>query len=192
MTFPDIWVLGDSIPFWAGMRAVQRGQPDLRLPEGTTIAWWGIRGMGWRQFIPSLQLDVALRSPPKIIIIHLGGNDITSHTIGGIARLIKQGIRYLRAAFPRKILVWVDILPRLNWGVAGDSLAAIHDKVRRVNIQGHKFISKGVGVQFHVLKVGIDGQTRGFFREDGVHLSAVGLEFYLDSLRDCLIHNLSK
>ena len=174
------------------MRALQRGQQDLRLPEGNTVAWWGIQGMGWQQFIPSLRLDVALRSPPKIIVIHLGGNDITRHSIGGMARLIKQGIQYLRAAFPRTILIWVDILPRISWGVVEGAVSAIHGKVRRINVEGHKIISKGVGVKFHVLKIDIYRHTLGFFREDGVHLSVVGLEFYLDSLRDCIIFNLSK
>jgi hypothetical protein len=42
-------------------------------------------------------------------------------------------------------------------------------------------------VEGHELKIDIDLKTPGFFRNDGVHLSDVGLAMYLDSVRECLL-----
>ena len=37
------------------------------------------------------------------------------------------------------------------------------------------------------LSADIDYQTKGFYREDGIHLSDIGLEMFMDTLRDGLI-----
>jgi len=31
----EVWIMGDSIPYWAGQRAELQGMPDLNLPGGT-------------------------------------------------------------------------------------------------------------------------------------------------------------
>ena len=38
----------------------------------------------------------------------------------------------------------------------------------------------------HMLLLDVD-LTRGFFREDGLHLSDVGLDMYIDNLRELLL-----
>ncbi|XP_045186469.1 uncharacterized protein LOC123544463 [Mercenaria mercenaria] len=110
----DVWVLGDSIPYWAGIRATDTGKVNLRLPD-LTIAWWGVRGLGWTSFRNSIETQVLLSPPPKIIIIHLGGNDLASLSLIKMRRSIKGEIEYLREAFPDTVLIWVDILPRRVW-----------------------------------------------------------------------------
>ena len=60
-------------------------------------------------------------------------------------------------------------------------------KRKRLNRFGRYFVSKMGG---GILSVNIDCSTPGFFRPDGVHLSNVGLEFYLDALRDSILDNL--
>lgn len=174
---PDIWVIGDSIPYWAGRRASVRHKPNLTLDQ--TIAWWGIRGMSWEDFTYSLQLDT-LRRPPAIIAVHLGGNDMVSIRTEQLCRLIKEGFDFLRHAFPDTKFIWLDILPRLAWGRPEDENAALDRKRKRVNRWGRQQVSG------RFLKIDIDIQTRGFFRADGIHLSDVGLDFYLDALKDFL------
>lgn len=141
--------------------------------------------MSWGDFIHSLQIRVLFQSPPKVIFINLGGNDLCSISVLSIFNMIKRGINYLAAAYPGVSIVWVDILQRLHWSdtVEGDILT--EGKRRRVNRFGRQKVSLLPGG--HSLVHDIDYKTPGFYRADGIHLSEVGLEMYLDASRDKII-----
>lgn len=181
----DIWLVGDSIIHWAGVRAGNTGKPNLR--TGKLLGWYGTRGMSWESFLHSLQLKIAFQSPPSIFLVHLGGNDVTGLTMTRIFNLISSGLKYVASTFPSCDVIWCDILPRLNWGTYQDKKIA-DKKRRRINRHGRQVVrslTKG-----YILSIDIDGSTPGFFRKDGVHLSDVGLEFFLDSLKDSLSSRL--
>ncbi|XP_053380254.1 uncharacterized protein LOC128548800 [Mercenaria mercenaria] len=181
----DIWVLGDSIPYWAGERAKQTGKEHLSLPN-TTIAWWAVRGLGWSTFRHSIETQVLLCNPPRIIAINLGGNDLVSLSLLNVKTEIEAEIAYLRDAFPGALIIWIDILPRRVWrGASG--LKAIDDKRKRVNRVGRQTVRKSG--RSDVISPDIDAETN-FFRNDGIHLNEVGCEFYLDYLKDAIIRNL--
>ncbi|KAH3804567.1 hypothetical protein DPMN_132854 [Dreissena polymorpha] len=55
----DIWVIGDSIPYWAGIRALQTGKSDLKIPDHKQIGWWGMRGMTWALFRHAANFQIA-------------------------------------------------------------------------------------------------------------------------------------
>lgn len=180
----DVWFLGDSILYWAGVYAEERNMPNLHLP-GLSIGWYGIRGMSWNQFIHSLQLRVLFQQPPKVILIHLGGNDLCAKSQLQIFNLIRRGLDYVTAAYPDSVLIWVDILQRLHWTENYQGDVTIELKRQRVNRFGRAIVTrlpKG-----HNLVHDIDFQTPGFFRPDGIHLSDVGLAMYLDATRDKLM-----
>jgi len=101
----DIWILGDSIPHWAGVRAKYRSTEHLNLPGGVTVAWWGVRGMGWDDFIHQMQLPVLFRSPPKVIVLHLGGNNIVQHSLKVVFKLVQESVEYLAKALPDVVLL---------------------------------------------------------------------------------------
>lgn len=184
--FVDVWVLGDSIPYWAGQRARDTGKPSLKI-SGKTIAWWGVRGLTWTEFRRSIEGQVLLSSPPTVIILHLGGNDLAQMSIIKLKRKMQCEISYLREAFPDSTLIWVDILPRRVWRGALE-IKAIEEKRIRVNRLGRQIVrSSG---KSDVVSTDIDKETN-FFREDGVHLNNVGLEFYLDYLKDAILRNIS-
>jgi lysophospholipase L1-like esterase len=183
--FSDIWVLGDSIPYWAGVRAIETGKPALRIDSGKMIGWWGSRGMSWTQLRHYIESQVLLSKPPDIIIINLGGNDLVQHPLTKIRNIIKKEIRYLRAAFPDVVFVWVDILVRLSWRGASGSDKEIDEKRKRINRWGRQQVRSFA--KHEIVAVPIDSATAGFFRADGVHLSDVGLELYLDCLRDIIL-----
>ena len=167
------------------MRAKLRKTPNLSLPGGHTIAWWGIRGLGWEDFIHSAQVPVLFRTPPKVILIHLGGNDITKHSLRFIFKMLQESLEYITSAFPDCKFVWIDILQRLNWGVGNDEKRSVEKKRKRVNQFGHKQIRKTNDYQ--ILCMDINEKTPGFFRNDAVHLSDVGLDMYNDAIRDILL-----
>lgn len=181
-----MWILGDSIPFWAGKRARDTGKPNLRIRD-VTIDWLGVRGLGWKNFRHHIEAKVLFSSPPSIIFIHLGGNDLTSASIVQIKRDMREDINYLREAFPDVTIIWIDILPRRVWSGAQKTEPHIDNKRVRLNRIGRQLVSKEG--KFDLIKPDIDTKT-GFFRPDGIHLNDVGLEFYMDYLRDAIIRNI--
>lgn len=173
----DFWIMGDSIIYWAGQYALQQGRRHLSLNK--TIDWQGIRGMSWVSFRHRMQLKAVFDTPPRALCIHLGGNDIESMSLCRIFALMRSGLKYIHAAFVDARLVWVDILPRLTW-----SRGSKEDKKRRrVNRFGRQLCRHLKG---DFLSTEIDNLTPGFYRRDGVHLSQVGLEMFLDAIKDKL------
>ena len=107
----DVWVLGDSLPYWAGVQASKTGKENLKI-NGVTVAWWGKRGLGWQGLRGHIEVQVLFSQPPKLIIINLGGNDLKSLKTPDIRNIIQREISYLREAFQETCIVWMDILPR--------------------------------------------------------------------------------
>jgi len=118
---------------------------------------------------------------PLITAVYLQG--LNAVNLFHSAVYTRQTFDYIRAAFPDTILVWVDILPRFCWRAPKNEYKTINRKRRRVNQLGHQAVRKAGG---HVLHLDID-LTSGLFREDGVHLSDVGLDMYIDNLRELLL-----
>lgn len=166
------------------MRANFRKTPNLGLPAKHSIAWWGIRGLGWEDFIHCIQLPVLFRAPPTVVLFHLGGNDVTKHSLRFIFKMVQDSVEYIKSAFPTSEFVWIDILPRLKWGADHD-IKVMDKKRKRVNQFGHKQIRQ-ISNKSHILRMDIDSTTPGFFRNDGVHLSDVGLDMYINEVKDIL------
>ena len=182
-------MLGDSIPYWAGEYAVERGIPNLSLPPEWSLGWYARRGMSWEQFIHELQLRVLFQPAPKVILIHLGGNDLCSLSLLRIFNLIRRGIHYLSGAYPSAHFLWVDILQRLHWTDTYGGDVLIERKRLRVNRFGRQLVTSLL--HGHTLEHDIDYNTPGFFRPDGTHLSHIGLAMYLDATRDALLSILA-
>ena len=153
-----------------------------------SIAWWGVGGLTWAGLRRSIESQVLLCQPPRIIVIHLGGNDLTLKPCTAIENAIAKEIRYLRTALPDAIIIWVDILDRLNWRSNAFSKTAMNKKRKRVNRSGRSWVTKSG--RSDVLRMDINSETPGFYLADGVHLSLVGLEFYLDALKDTLLKHI--
>lgn len=100
---------------------------------------------------------------------------------------MRSELLYLREAFPTTIIIWVDILPRRVWGSDPSAYKILENKRSRINRIGRQLVSS-LG-KFDLVKPDIDSKT-AFFRQDGIHLNEVGLEFYLDYLRDAILKNL--
>lgn len=181
-------MLGDSIPRWVGVRAQQRGSTDLELPW--SIAWWGVGGLTWSNFRRSVESHVLLCTPPKIILIHLGGNDICSTSTAKICNTIQKEIRYLRAAFENTLIIWIDILDRINWRQPTEQWPrrSINEKRKRINRFGRSWV-QSTGPS-DALAMTIDLSTPGFYARDGVHLSGTGMDHYMEALKNMLLKHI--
>jgi len=91
--------------------------PAFNLRQGRTeMSYFTQKDATWKTIRRVVETEVLLGPlPPKAILLHLGGNDVSSCPQKRIFNNIKHEIKYLREAFPEVILVWVDILLRLCW-----------------------------------------------------------------------------
>jgi lysophospholipase L1-like esterase len=89
---------------------------------------------------------------------------------------------------PQAVLIWIDILPRLQWEGANRPTKEIEKNRQRINRWGRQQARRNT--KFDSLTADINETTPGFYRDDGVHLSDVGNEFLLDAVRDIIFKYL--
>ena len=179
----DIWMLGDSLLFWAGERAISLGQPNLTLDRlQVNIIWKGQSSMTWELLRQKLQW-VSLHRNPFMIVIHLGGNNVLSTSIQKMERIIKRDLKHISLTFPSTIFVWSDILPRLKWKYSGPDadLKAIDHKRHRFNLKAHAIIQ--TFKMGRIIMHDISSDSPNLFIHDGCHLSNVGLDIFNHTLQ---------
>ncbi|KAH3810874.1 hypothetical protein DPMN_139272 [Dreissena polymorpha] len=82
----------------------------------------------WR----SIEANVLLSTPPKVLVLHLGGNDLCIDSCTKVRNNIKREMNYLRTAFAGTAIIWVDTIDRINWR-SSLPRKIITSKRRRVN-----------------------------------------------------------
>lgn len=175
-----IWIVGHSIVHWAADRARRSGLGDgLGLPQHVQVSWISRRGMLWREFLPLMQRRILLAGPPAAIVVQLGENDMVSSSCYGLRAAILQDLRELAAMVPASKIIWSLLLQRRIW--RGSPCPAATERVRkRINSAvGKLVVGLGGFVIPHPL---ITFKAAEYFRADGVHLSSVGNDVWLDSV----------
>lgn len=73
-----LWIIGHSFVFWTKKRAERRVYgSNLGLPSDQySIHWFGKRGMHWTELHDTLSFLHGQWPVPRIVILHLSGNDI--------------------------------------------------------------------------------------------------------------------
>ena len=118
----EVWIIGDSLVKQGGNYNNQVGYGQ-REQNSFKIVWLGQKGMRWEQLLPALQLHMITRGHPRMIIVHLGGNNIDSVPQINLMKTIGKGLIYIHSVLTSTLLVWCDILPRQVWrnNINGDS-----------------------------------------------------------------------
>lgn len=179
--------MGDSLVHWAGVRASERGRPNLNLEcLNLKIHWHGQRGMVWENLSTQLQWISLHAQAPRLIIIHLAGNDVVGNLMQKMKRIMGRDFKFLFQNFPDTIIVWSDILPRLRWKFAGQdsSLTALNKKRRRFNYLGRQLVrdQKNGRILHHDITV----DCPGLYSADGCHLSDIGYDLFCNSLQGAI------
>ena len=165
--FSEVWIIGDSnVKHW-GDYAIKLGCWHLGQTRHQ-IVWLGTSSMRWAQFLPSLQLQMITRGHPRVIIIHLGGNNVDSVPQFTLMETIWDDLKYIHSVFQSSLLIWCGILPRLLWRNNRDNNSkALNLKCKRINRAAYQYsICFGESPQSHLLRY----MTK-LFGDDGVHLS---------------------
>ncbi len=182
--FSEIWVIGDSIVKRAETYAKSMGCQNLGQEHDKTI-WMGKSGMRWGQLLPAVQYHMISRGSPKILIIHLGGNDIDTVKQIVLRKAVQNDLDYLQSCFPTTVIVWCDILPRLYWRKnLFDSHKVLNLKRKRINRAAHERIrtfNLGRLISPHILT-----HMTELFHTDGVHLSEFGNLTYIQTLKNSI------
>lgn len=185
--FSDIWIVGDSLVHWAGERAAALGRQNLCLEKyKLTVKWHGKRGMVWSDLQCQLQWISIQSRCPRMIIIHLAGNDIVHTKRGKMTRMMVRDFKFLFTTFPDTLIIWSEILPRLKWKFAKpDSTdTALGNKRKRFNLLGKQAVRGNLNGRFIKHDVTLD--CPGLFGRDGCHLSDVGNDLFCNSLQGAI------
>ena len=116
--------------------------------------------------------------PPNILIIHVAGNDIGATKTIELCIKIKRNLSWSRCCLPSSMLVWSQILPHLKWRYS-ENLRAMDIRRNRVNSSIASFLMKNSGSYIRNPEI----KANEKFFEDGVHLSSLGNEIFLNTLQ---------
>lgn len=182
----NVWICGHSLVYWAESRA-KSPEVGMQLgmdPSKVTIWWKGTQGMTWSQLLPQLhQLKVTWPNP-DVLIMHLGGNDLSTDSPTDLLASVKKDLTSMRGIFPQCVLVWSNILPRRVWRHSADNHEV--DLVRTtVNRRIQNIISELGGTSLTHENIRC-GTNTGLYRADGVHLSPKGIDIFNLNLQDFL------
>jgi lysophospholipase L1-like esterase len=112
-----------------------------------------------------------VENPPGYIVLHVGGNDLGYVKVGFLRNRIKNIIRKIRILLPNTRIIWSEILPRNQWGYSQkESIAA--------------FVLQLGGYYIQYPDIALEMQ---FFKRDGVHLTDLGNEIFLNILHGALV-----
>ncbi|XP_039546495.1 uncharacterized protein si:dkeyp-121d4.3 isoform X2 [Pimephales promelas] len=180
----NVWICGHSLVFWAEKRATS---PEFGVqlgmhPNCVRVCWKGVQGMTWQQLVPLL-LQLKDNWPkPDVLIIHLGGNDISTTSPEAFISTVKKDMTSLKSIFPQCLLVWSSILYRQSWRGTEDSKEmdvirmTINDCVQNMML----------GLSGTSLSHSNISPFLGHYRPDGVHLSGKGIDIFNLNLQDFL------
>ncbi|CAG2243714.1 unnamed protein product [Mytilus edulis] len=177
-----IWFVGSSIVYWAQTNAKTRyGGPNIGLQSrGVYIRWFGKRGMLWNDFNAKVSHAVDKFSPPAMIIIQLGSNDLVKVKTLELIQNIERDILCLHLLLPNTRIVWSEVLMRRYWHGATDG-KAIERSRKRVNSAINNYaLNDGHCVIQHP---NIRAREMNLYRYDGTHLSDIGYDTYLNNIQ---------
>lgn len=183
------WMVGHSFIKWAALFAEKQiyGR-SLGIPSAThEVVWKGKGGMKWVDLFPTLSQMFHVRGCPDQLVIHLGENDLVKMSGLTLIKQMQLDLTVLRINWPTTRVFWTEFVYRQSWRQAR-SHGAVEKARRKLN--------KAMKVFCKVMKIGvlrhesISGSESHLFRDDGVHLSQIGMAYYLVEIRDMLAQEL--
>ncbi|XP_062585195.1 uncharacterized protein LOC134246866 [Saccostrea cucullata] len=176
-----IWLVGSSIIKHAFLEAVLRpGGTNLTLERKHISLWWqGYSGLQLSKTKQKIRTLGKVGPVPNFILMHCGGNDLGNVSIRKIRVVAKQLVLFLRNHFRNSRIIWSFILPRPQWRYSAN-LKAMENARKRVNsgIAAIVLQSGGAIIRHSDIK-----PDPALFLQDGVHLSSLGNNIFLNSLQ---------
>ncbi|CAG2248065.1 unnamed protein product [Mytilus edulis] len=180
----SVWIVGSSLIRNAFVHARSRtGGVNLGLHRiGVKIWWQGYGGMGLKDLESTIKRLMKYEKAPKYLVLHIAGNDLLKTKLGFLRNEIKTTLEKVQSYLPNSSIVWSQILPRTNWrhSISQDSMMACRI---RINSAIASFVLKNGG---HYIKYPDILPNSTFLKEDGVHLTDLGNDIFLNNLQGAL------
>ena len=133
--------MGDSYLYWAQKRAAFRDiQDSFGIGQISGTQWMTKRGMKWKELMPRLQYEVIYNQVPKVIVIHLGANDICDVGEATLEHMIRNDISQIISMLPKVKLIFSGMVARRSWRGAND-IGAIETKRKHANRRIRTFLN---------------------------------------------------
>lgn len=107
--------------------------------------WRGIGGLRWKEVLPAAWRIGQDARGPVILVIHAGGNDLCFMKMAELITIMRADLERLPAVFPKVVLVWSEMVPRVVWRGARNA-AAIERTRKTVNVRLSRFVRDRLGV----------------------------------------------
>lgn len=139
--------------------------------------------MCWEDLRFELGRLVNVWPQPDAVIIHLGGNDIGQVKTLDLIFSMQNTIKQIKLLFPNVVIIFSEIVQRLRW--LESCYMRPFEKIRKqINRKVNKFLSYPMGFAFR--HVELEGGLPGLYREDGIHLSEIGLDILNLDFQTCI------
>lgn len=178
-----VWIVGSSIIKRAAMSAVSRqGGLNLNL-ENTSVLWQGYSGMKLQHLNTRLSTLLTLEDRPEFLIIHCGANNVGQKTTEELLELLSTTLSRICDMFPTTTIVWSSALPRLAWRFS-ENVKAMNEIRGRMNREAIKFVTSRGG--HYIKNPQFSQKPPTLFDPDGVHLSQLGNDILLNTIKGAL------
>ena len=124
-----------------------------------------------------------LEESPHVLMIHFGGNDLGAYSVGDLRIQLKLVLQNLHKMFPKTKLIWSQILPRKNWRYSQNKKAMERSRARINSAIATETIKLGGA---YVKYPDIKCASIELWADDGVHLSTLGNEIFLNTIQGAL------
>jgi lysophospholipase L1-like esterase len=122
------------------------------------------------------------QDPPTFIVIHIGGNDIAASKVGHLRNDVKNVLTWVARNLPNTLIIWSQILPRINWRYSENSDAMERCRYR-VNNYVASFVIKNGGAYIRYPEIKVNNTC---ICSDGVHLTYLGNDVFLSTLQGAI------
>lgn len=155
----------------------------------TSIWWQGYGGLGLFELVGKLKLlkKVSGEVDPDILVLHCGANDIGRVQLHILLSKVTEVLQGVRNLFPKSIIVWSQLLLRTSWRYS-DNVLAMNRACRRLNSHAAKLCVEHKGYYIRHADINAGFYNSHILSHDGVHLSDLGNDLFLNQLRasiDC-------
>ncbi|KAJ7345560.1 hypothetical protein JRQ81_001510, partial [Phrynocephalus forsythii] len=181
----QVWIVGHSIVHWAVEWAARSSAGEqLGLKHTLRIEWLGMRGMLWDRLLPTVWKRAREQGHPDTLIVQLGENDLTGWKGIDLILSMKATLEFLHDSFPDMMIIWSDLLQQRVWRGAA-SIRGVERARRKINRAIGNLVSQWgrVIISHH----DISFRNSKLFRQDGVHLSDMGMEQWLKSIKAAIV-----
>ncbi|CAI5663223.1 unnamed protein product [Oreochromis niloticus] len=178
----NVWIIGSSYIRRAEIKEIFGENLGLN----AKVQWFGKRGMQWRGVLPRFYEELSTQSPPDILVIHAGGDDLGLSSAYKLSSVIEKELIQLHTEFPSMTIAYSSINERQVWRYGNPGKIDKDRKIVNASIRMTVDRFNGVIIEHPHIRF----FNNSIFLPDGVHFTKKGSELFLTSIRTAIQKSL--